>query len=203
MSARIECTRRPLFGGAMTCEVPKFLSDLRQVLVVPDQQEVFVSDCGKLSVIIEILEHPDVPDQEAAEWVVHNSRCCTLGVMRHAVRFTYFFNDLSRENSALSPKVLETKVLDPAGRASLNHTVAVLKGEFDVKKAKPTPDHVIVRLAVIRIPEHRADILITMHETTVQDSDTERHEALVSGDLDEVIRVIIDSFQITNYGLFA
>ncbi|KAL8271303.1 hypothetical protein Esti_004742 [Eimeria stiedai] len=115
------------------------LSLLRsEVLVVPDQQEVFVSDCGKCSVIIEVLEHPDVPNQEAAEWVV----------------LQYFFNDLSRENSALSSKVLESRVLDPAGRASLNHTVALLKGEFDVKKAKPAPDHVIVRLAVIRVPGH-------------------------------------------------
>ncbi|KAL8446021.1 hypothetical protein Emag_004873 [Eimeria magna] len=158
----------------MTCEVPKFLSDLRQVfellfrsevLVVPDQQEVFVSDCGKLSVIIEILEHPDVPDQEAAG---------------------YFFNDLSRENSALSAKVLESKVLSPAGQAPLNHTVALLKGEFDVKKAKPTPDHVIVRLAVIRIPDHRADILITMHETTSQGSGTDRQEEPAPGNLDDV-----------------
>ncbi|KAL8438115.1 hypothetical protein ACSSS7_000480 [Eimeria intestinalis] len=198
------------------------LSLLRsEVLVVPDQQEVFVSDCGKFSVIIEVLEHPEVPDQEAAEWVapqrtllhaaaylscssrflLEDSLTMTI-LLQDAVAFRYFFNDLSRENSAISAKVSESRVLDPAGRPSLNHTVALLKGEFDVRKKNPVPDHVVVRLAVIRIPEHRADILITMHETTSQGSGSDPQER-APGNLDAVIRVIIDSFQITNYGLFA
>ncbi|KAL8424596.1 hypothetical protein Efla_003712 [Eimeria flavescens] len=166
----------------MSCEIPKFLSDLSEVLVVPDQQEVFVSDCGKFSVIIEVLEHPDVPDGEAAE---------------------YFFNDLSRENSALSPKVLDSRVVGTVGQEPRTHTLALLKGEFDVKKKKPTADHVVVRLAVIRVPEHRADILITMHENTSEDRGTGREEDCARAAFDDVFRAMVESFRIINYGLFA
>lgn len=167
----------------MTCEVPSFLDDLSKVLVVPDQQEVFVSDSGSNSVIIEVLEYQEVPDAEAAQ---------------------FFFNDLSKENSALSSRVLESTLTRAGGQSPMIHTVALLKGEFDAKKkGATTPDHVIVRLAVIRIPEHRADIVITMNEKTHDASEPERQEMVDPALLDITFRGIIDSFRIIDYGLFA
>lgn len=167
----------------MRCEVPSFLGDLSKVLVVPDQQEVFVSECGSNSVIIEILEHQEMPDAEAAQ---------------------FFFNDLSKENSALSSRILESRLTRADGQPPMMHTVALLKGEFDVKKkGATTPDHVVVRLAVIRIPEHRADIVITMNEKAHEASGPDRQVTADPALLDDTFRAIIDSFRIIDYGLFA
>lgn len=166
----------------MTCVVPNFLDDMSKILVVPDQQEAFVNENGGISVIFEVLEYQDVPDEGAAE---------------------FFFKDLSEANSALSSRILESGVKGAGDSSSTTHTTTLLKGEFEVKKSSATPDRVLVRLAVVRVPEHRADIVISMNEKI----DEARVAAAPSGNdppsLDDVFRTIIESFHIADYSIFS
>ncbi|CDI74610.1 mog1 protein, putative [Eimeria praecox] len=174
---------RPLFGGAMSCEIPNFLDDMSKILVVPDQQEAFVNDDGSISVIIEVLEHQQIPDANAAE---------------------FFFKDLMEENSALSSRILESWLVPKGESPVARHTVASLKGEFDVKKkGAGAPDHVCVRLAAIRIPEHQADVVISMNERANEACGLSGAKTGGSGSLDHTFRLIIESFKILNYELFA
>ncbi|XP_022589449.2 ran guanine nucleotide release factor [Cyclospora cayetanensis] len=167
----------------MACNVPDSFDDLSKIMVVPDQQEALTSECGRVSVIIEVLEYQAVPDAKAAE---------------------FFFNDLTQANSALSSKCLETKILSPSDLPSLGHTVGLLKGEFAVqKKAETTPEHVFVRLAVIRIPKHRADILISMNEKADDTSGRGGSTEIGAPSFDDTFRVMIETFKINDYGLFA
>lgn len=172
-----------LFGGAMSCELPNYLGDMSKFMVVPDQQEAFVNDDGSISVIIEVLEYQEVPDSKAAE---------------------FFFTDLMEANSATSSRILELWSA-PKGESPVpGHTITSLKGEFDVKKkGTPSPDHVCVRLAVIRIPEHRADVVLSMNERKDETGGLSGAQAGSSGSLDRTFRVILESFKILNYELFA
>ncbi|CDI77356.1 mog1 protein, putative [Eimeria acervulina] len=166
----------------MSCEIPSYLDDMSNILVVPDQQEAFVNDDGSISVIIEVLEYQHVPDAKAAE---------------------FFFGDLMDANAALSSRVLESWSALKGESLVAGHTVASLKGEFDVrKKGAAAPDHVCVRLAVIRIPEHRADVVISMNarDDTYGSSGAQPGG---SASLDDTFRVILESFNILNYELFA
>lgn len=166
----------------MTCGLPSSFTDMSKMLVVPDQQEAFISDCGSISIIFEILEYQEVPNADAAE---------------------FFFNDLSTENSALSSKVLESTLVDPGGQLAQKHTVASLKGEFEVQKSVGILERVMVRLAVVRVPEHHADILISMNEKTHETSRRAHSVEVDSASLDGIFRSMLESFQVLDYGLFA
>ncbi|CDJ43028.1 mog1 protein, putative [Eimeria tenella] len=175
---------RSLFGGAMTCDIPKYLDDMSKIMIVPDQQEAFVNDDGSISVIIEILEHQPVPDTQAAE---------------------FFFNDLMAENSSLSSRIVDTSIVPKEQPPMQGHTLAFLKGEFQVQKKRAArPDHVLVRLAIVRIPEHRADIVISMNERLAETADGHGNHAEIgaAGSLDDAFLRIVESFRIVNYGLF-
>ncbi|CAE7720558.1 MPK5 [Symbiodinium sp. CCMP2592] len=49
----------PLYGGALTCELPRTLTDASAFREVPDHQEVWVDTSSDRSVVIEILEAKD------------------------------------------------------------------------------------------------------------------------------------------------
>ncbi|CDJ49382.1 mog1 protein, putative [Eimeria brunetti] len=174
---------RALFGGAMACDLPDYLEDMSKIRVVPDQQEAFFNGDGSISVIIEVLEYQQVPDAKAAE---------------------FFFNDLMEANSALSSRILESWTALKGESSVAGHTMASLKGEFEViKNRAASADHVCVRLAVIRIPEHRADIVISMNERTNDTAGVNDAQTNASGSLDRTFHTIIESFKILNYELFA
>ncbi|WEW60606.1 hypothetical protein PRK78_006093 [Emydomyces testavorans] len=58
----------PLFGGAMTADIPEGFKDMSTVRPVPDNQEVFASSSTDTSIIIELLQRleRDSPAMRAA-----------------------------------------------------------------------------------------------------------------------------------------
>jgi hypothetical protein len=79
MTANGHNTTRPLFGGAIKASIPPHFLDARfppfllqltgsNFRDVPDNQEVFVSNLSETSLIFDILERVDVPDNAAAEF---------------------------------------------------------------------------------------------------------------------------------------
>ncbi|CAE8680809.1 unnamed protein product, partial [Polarella glacialis] len=79
-----------LFGGAITCELPRSFSDASTFREVPDHQEVWVDCDSDRSLVIEILEKKDVPDDQA---------------------IAFFLSDLASFNEALEAEVLSSRAL--------------------------------------------------------------------------------------------
>ncbi|KAI1915675.1 hypothetical protein LOZ58_000101 [Ophidiomyces ophidiicola] len=58
-------SRTPLFGGALTAEIPNVFKDMSNVRPIPDNQEVFASSVSDTNIIIELVERLE-RDSEAA-----------------------------------------------------------------------------------------------------------------------------------------
>ena len=83
-----EYSQRQLFGGSITCDIPTAWLDVSIVRQVPDHQEVYqgLSENPEIPgpcLIVEILEHQEVSNDEAA---------------------AYFFGDLAGANGVTSPE---------------------------------------------------------------------------------------------------
>ena len=55
----MDCRQVPLYGGALSVELPRSFTDASELREVPDHQEVWVDTCSDRSLIIEILERKD------------------------------------------------------------------------------------------------------------------------------------------------
>ena len=92
---------RPLFGGALTLDVPSTWTDASTLRELPDHQEVFVDNESLRSIIVEILQH--VPAAATGKFDTPAG---------------YFFHDLAEANEAAeggggaSPSPRVERVLD-------------------------------------------------------------------------------------------
>jgi hypothetical protein len=55
----------PLFGAAITCYLPNTFADVSALREVPDNQEVWLDTQGFTSVVVDLLERVEKPDEEA------------------------------------------------------------------------------------------------------------------------------------------
>lgn len=83
--------KRALYGGAMECELDERYQDISAFRQVPDHQEVFCDPLTNESIVIEINERENIPDNEAIE---------------------YFFKDLAVANGCCPQdmQIVETKI---------------------------------------------------------------------------------------------
>ena len=84
---------KPLYGGAITADLPTSCGDLSDVLPVPDNQEVFTEPNLNASLIVEILEMVEVPGIDA---------------------ISYIFNDLASANESDVTEITQSRLLAPA-----------------------------------------------------------------------------------------
>ncbi len=75
-------TERPLFGGALSCDIPTDWRDVSDIRQVPDHQEVWQEMDGSV-LVVEILQRQDVDDPNAA---------------------LFFFMDLAESNGITHPR---------------------------------------------------------------------------------------------------
>jgi hypothetical protein len=78
----ITWTERPLYGGAITCEIPSDWRDVSDIRQVPDHQECWQEADGAV-LVVEILERQEVSDADGA---------------------ASFFKDLAQANGASTPQ---------------------------------------------------------------------------------------------------
>src|ERR1700759_1879803 len=69
-ASEINFSTFPLFGGAITAQIPSEFGDVSNFRQVPDHQEVFVQADGLTSIIFEILERveKDLSDEDALKY---------------------------------------------------------------------------------------------------------------------------------------
>ncbi|KAJ1949004.1 hypothetical protein FBU59_001339 [Linderina macrospora] len=155
------------------------ISDFRQV---PDNQEVF-ADTTDRSLIIEILEStPHTNLQSAAE---------------------FHFSEIVEANDASSSEVLQTK--------ELSGTTCMVVGKQTVGKfneaGKGMENAVYVAVALVRVAEHSADILITLNVPYMIAPGSSSGSQAVVEPVDVTVvasefEQLVETFTITDLGIF-
>lgn len=184
---------RQLFGGAAELAFPQELIDISDFRPVPDHQEVFADGSTDQSLVVEILEHQaSVPDAAAA---------------RH------YFDDLATQNEAAASTFEGNVPTDGALCPNLppGLFMALGAGAQLVSKGRQTADasnHVQVLVAVIRLPQHSSDLVISLNTPVFisQHSAAAEHAGAgaKTGHLKALplFRSILASLRIVDYGLF-
>lgn len=187
-------TVRPLFGGAITCQLTpdddwRDVSDIRQV---PDHQECWQDIEGRLLVVEILSRQSDVIDEQAA---------------------AYFFQDLAESNGAKAPDLYF--IPQPELSANMNLAGARLPdsaklcfgtGYQKVALGKDTDiagnprtqqvQSIRVELLAIRLPSVGTELLITLSTPS-----NEHSQETISHPTDTFVR-ILGSFQIQDWTLF-
>ncbi|KAF8352361.1 Mog1p/PsbP-like protein, partial [Amanita rubescens] len=133
----------PLFGGAILVTTPADLVDASDFRQVPDTQEVFMYPDSEISIIVEILQ-----SVEPAGGI-------------EAVR--YHFSALAHDNDAKHTDILHTRKIERDSKPP----VFVLHGEQHIQKFNAAElDRVCILMALYRIEEKKADLVVTFNVPT-------------------------------------
>ncbi|KAL6783793.1 putative ran guanine nucleotide release factor [Auxenochlorella protothecoides] len=173
-----------IFGGAISVPLPSRLQDVSDFRPVPDHQEIFTDAARDQSLIVEVVEFQDQPDEDAAG---------------------FFFKDLADVGQAVSSRLDSVQGL---GSRDVPHLppslyVSLAAGQHTVAKSGAASEALAIQvlLADIRIPAHGSDLLISLHTRSsslgAQESET---EAPLQGP--ELFKSILKGLKILDWGLF-
>ncbi|KAJ2076466.1 hypothetical protein H4R24_005681 [Coemansia sp. RSA 988] len=183
--------KRELYGGAMIMDVPKGMVDVSNFREVPDNQEVFADGTTDASVIIEILERVNEQQHKALR---------------------YHFQQVAELNEAATH---QTPHIEDIRLGSVSEAYVLVCQQSVAKFNETAANNICLLMALLRIPEHDADVLITMNvpvEIHAQSSsfaaaaaNTEDNQTLSTSvtDLLDRFKRMLHTFRINNYGLFA
>ena len=189
---------RPLYGGAMTAQIPEGWLDVSDMRQVPSHQECWQDPTTGALLVVEILDYQtSVTNDVAAQ---------------------YFYQDLAEANGVPESdrqfSVLPAnKDLTLAGDSSSSSTICLGKGlqkiqqgkEYDAsgnKRDLPEGHWVQIDLAVIRLPKFTTDMLVTLSSptpTSPPQANTQSGETLHSSHL---FQMILSSIHIQDWSLF-
>ncbi|ETI40587.1 hypothetical protein L914_13501 [Phytophthora nicotianae] len=185
---------RPLFGGALSCEIPEGFADVSSFRQVPDNQEVFANAATDQCVIVELLQYEEsVTDAQSA---------------------CYFFNEIAQSNGCGPDEVtvlLEEKANTKNAPANIDapHTTQIIVGDQSVAKFKEG-DHaknvVRVYLGNIRLPGVTTDVVLSMSAPMRINPASSSRDAFQFEDNSEVAAAIfkqaLQSFAVLDWSLF-
>ncbi|KAL4095898.1 hypothetical protein PRIC1_009265 [Phytophthora ramorum] len=184
---------RPLFGGALICEIPEGFADVSSFRQVPDNQEVFANAATDQCVIVELLQYEEsVSDARSAR---------------------YFFDELAQSNGCGPDEV--TVLLEAAADArnapavDAPHTTQLIVGDQRVAKFKEG-DHaknvVRVYLGNVRLPGVTTDVVLSMSAPMRINPASSSRDAFQFEDNSEVAAAIfkqaLQSFAVKDWSLF-
>ncbi|KAJ2556375.1 hypothetical protein EV175_002052 [Coemansia sp. RSA 1933] len=185
---------QPLYGGAMSMAIPSGMADASAFREVPDHQEVFTEAETDQSIIVEILESVDHMEEKAIE---------------------YHFNELASTNDAVSSTI---RGVERFGLEGISEAAYLLVGEQQVAKfnerakSADAVNTVCVVMALVRVPQHTADILVSLNvplrigqtsSSSFASRGTETHQALSVDAIVADFKAMVSTFRIDDYSLFA
>lgn len=135
----------PLFGGAITAELPSHLLDASKIRPVPDTQEVYISqETPALSIIVDLLE------------------CVSEGSLQKALE--QHVTELARLASTV-----QTQTLQETTQTTSGEPLALFAGTKVIKV-----DTTVVAAAVLRLkPPANTDVLVTVNIPLTEHGDVE------------------------------
>ncbi|XP_065656039.1 ran guanine nucleotide release factor isoform X3 [Hydra vulgaris] len=133
-----------LFGGALSCFIPKNSQDASMIRDIPDNQEVFLHASNEQSIMIDIVEYQAVEGEESAR---------------------YYFEDLASLNDSSENKVLCVEKIHKEDTCMKLHSEAwALSGQqYATKFNENTKNLIEIDLLLYRLPQFSTDILVIMN----------------------------------------
>ncbi|RKP13784.1 hypothetical protein BJ684DRAFT_3841, partial [Piptocephalis cylindrospora] len=133
---------RPLWGGAVSAAMPSEYMDASDVRQVPDNQEVYLALDSAVSVVMDILEPPEVEEPAKAH-----------------------FEQLAEDNGSVASQVCRLESLSPERHRANEVKVWGLVGTQEVNKFNSTTrDTLTLSMLVIRLERVDADLLLTVND---------------------------------------
>ncbi|KAF4318653.1 hypothetical protein BBO99_00001453 [Phytophthora kernoviae] len=184
---------RPLFGGALSCEIPDGFADVSTFRQVPDNQEVFANAHTDQCVIIELLQYEDsISNKDSAQ---------------------YFFNEIAQSNGCGPDEVsvLLNEPVDAQNGPTIHkdHVTTLAVGDQRVAKFKEGEDAknvVRVYLGNIRLPGVTTDVVLSVSAPMRINPASSSQGAFQFEDNSEVAAAIfkeaLKSFSVLDWSLF-
>ncbi|KAL6877226.1 Mog1p/PsbP-like protein [Trichoderma longibrachiatum] len=179
----------PLYGGAVTCDLPKRFADVSKLRQVPDNQEVWIDKDGFTSIIFEITERVGEPGS---------------GPEIDGRAMTTHLEDMvgSDINTVKIWNTAETDLKLPA------YTLIATQTPHASDQAS-APDFTAITMTLLRLEKEDSDILITINvphikgEYDADEVDLELgKQGKLIGDAVEIAARIWETFEIKDWGLF-
>lgn len=191
---REEILHHELFGGAIGLSFPNRLVDISGFRPVPDHQEVFADGAQDQSLIVEILQYQShVADDAVA---------------------AHLFKDLADQNDAYESTYDGALPVEDRFRPNIKDAAAVQMGTGRQTAGKgrqhnlDAANEIQVVLAVIRLPQHTTDILvslnspITIANASAAAADADAGAKQIHAEAPRLFRDVLSTLHITDYGLF-
>ena len=211
-------SERPLFGGAITSDLPvdwKDLSDVRPA--VPDNQECFQDNFVTTRpemLVIEILERQEQVDDEDASYFFFNELAEQNDVFqtKNNIRFHKFDDD---EKDAYSATALRS---NDASVVSGENSIQICSG-FGYQHVAMGRDHddsgnsrreqqelkcIRIDICILRLPKQETDLVITLSKPVDDPNPNEEtsFDMMSSTETNPILHHIISTFQIRDWKLF-
>ncbi|KAK9480485.1 hypothetical protein V1514DRAFT_365904 [Lipomyces japonicus] len=199
-----------LFGDSIKTVIPEGFVDASDFRQIPDNQEVFVSAEGSSttsddnSIIIELVERLETNEQATQSTIEEDQKA----VIEH-------YEEISSLNSAISRSKqfgvapLKTPNLPQSVTSYLSTGVQIAQKWGKDSEAT----YLVLTFAVIRIPEHGTDILISFNSASKvgqdglwkfeESDDLEPGVVKRIGELQAIARQTVKELKVENWGLFA
>jgi Ran-interacting Mog1 protein len=189
---------RPLFGGAMVCDIPTTgWRDVSTVRPVPDHQEVWQSHDQEL-LVVEILERQPVDDSHAAAFFFAD-----LVIDEEESHAEDELGNLYFQPSAVP---LMTNVEGAIVCAGSGFQKTAAQSHANGNERDATENHEIgwatIELCVLRLPRVQTDLLVTITRPLTNPNEEPRAFANGSRPWSAEFQRILSSMQVRDWGLF-
>ncbi|KAJ9647044.1 hypothetical protein H2201_007212 [Coniosporium apollinis] len=174
----------PLFGGAITVDLPSTFSDVSNIRQVPDHQEVYLDSNGFTSVMFDILERVDeatAPNDEEA--------------------LKYHFNDIVSGTGDHTELYVPGDA--PLAKLPTTRALTLLATQHPTaKRASTDADFTVIQLILIRLASQETDIVISVNVPHVPGEDRDEDVEMLVETAKWMRDQILGSFEVRNWGLF-
>ncbi|KAL6804503.1 hypothetical protein J3E68DRAFT_393591 [Trichoderma sp. SZMC 28012] len=196
MSSKYRST--PLYGGAITCDLPKHFADVSKLRQVPDNQEVWIDKDGFTSIIFEITERVGEPGSGPEI----DGRAMTThleDMVGSDINTVKIWNTAETEFSRMQELKHPAYTLIATQTPNASHS----------SDQNSAPDFTALTMTLLRLEEQDTDILITINvphirgEYDAEEVDLELgKQGKLIGDAVEIAARIWETFVIKDWGLF-
>eukprot|EP01025_Chloroclados_australasicus_P055736 TRINITY_DN6821_c0_g3_i2.p2 TRINITY_DN6821_c0_g3~~TRINITY_DN6821_c0_g3_i2.p2 ORF type:complete len:192 (-),score=26.27 TRINITY_DN6821_c0_g3_i2:215-790(-) len=178
-----QINEQELYGGAILMNVPPSFEYLREVLPVPDHQEIFSEPQLQQTIIFEINQKQDIQDSDAAR---------------------FMFDDYADAAESQETRLDNIQNLQIPPHLPVDCGVAfMVKGKMKIVKGRPTnpPMDVAVVMGLLRLPRVQSDILLIVHVPTGNYVGNNQEE-LAKFQAQQLFISAFDSLKIVDWGVF-
>ncbi|KAF2851261.1 Mog1p/PsbP-like protein [Plenodomus tracheiphilus IPT5] len=181
-------TNTPLYGGAITVDLPSGFADASQIRQIPDHQEVYLDASGYSSIVVEILEYVDKGSDEAA--------------------LQYHFGDLVEDTGDATTilEQCEAKMKGVPNKPIQSLTFIQTPPTPNPNPRRKVPEFTYIHLLLLRLKEQGTDIMVTLniphYAGEYEKAAGEDGQTQLMKDSKVAREKVLESFEIKEWGLF-